>query len=198
MSQSDPVPLIEQGIPTEVILTYCALSDYANNKSGECFPKMETLAYTLNRSVRTVQRHLHLLREKASSSLSKEAGTRADTARISTGSSTFAAPPDMGGVWTSDPYNIKTELKYYRTHQKKHTIGSSVTNATSKPKNSYDARSKRQGNRRPSEGKRGMSGSSRKDRPDTQKRGHRQTHRLACQDNRTAEIGGYDYQHGKL
>jgi predicted ArsR family transcriptional regulator len=56
--------LIEQGIPTEVIPTYCALSDYANNKSGECFPKMETLAYTLNRSVRTVQRHLHLLREK--------------------------------------------------------------------------------------------------------------------------------------
>jgi DNA-binding transcriptional ArsR family regulator len=51
------------GVPTEVIPTYCALTDYANNKSGLCFPKMETLAHTLNRSVRTIQRHLHLLRE---------------------------------------------------------------------------------------------------------------------------------------
>ena len=51
------------GVPTEVIPTYCALTDYANNKTGLCWPKMETLAQTLNRSVRTVQRHLHLLRE---------------------------------------------------------------------------------------------------------------------------------------
>jgi DNA-binding transcriptional ArsR family regulator len=51
------------GVPTEVIPTYCALSDYANNKNGLCWPKMETLAKTLGRSVRTVQRHLHLLRE---------------------------------------------------------------------------------------------------------------------------------------
>jgi hypothetical protein len=52
------------GVPAEVIPTYCALSDYANNKSGLCWPKMETLAKTLGRSVRTIQRHLHLLREK--------------------------------------------------------------------------------------------------------------------------------------
>jgi hypothetical protein len=52
-----------QGVPTEVIPTYCCLADYANNKSGLCWPKMETLAKTLGRSVRTVQRHLHLLRE---------------------------------------------------------------------------------------------------------------------------------------
>ena len=51
------------GVPTEAIPTYCALSDYANNKTGLCWPKMETLAATLNRSVRTIQRHLHLLKE---------------------------------------------------------------------------------------------------------------------------------------
>jgi len=55
--------LILAGVPTEAIPTYCALSDYANNKSGLCWPKMETLANTLGRSVRTVQRHLHLLKE---------------------------------------------------------------------------------------------------------------------------------------
>jgi DNA-binding transcriptional ArsR family regulator len=52
------------GVPTEAISTYCALSDYANNNSGLCWPKMETLAKTLGRSVRTVQRHLHLLKER--------------------------------------------------------------------------------------------------------------------------------------
>ena len=55
--------LMEAGVPAEAIPTYCALTDYANNKSGLCWPKMETLAKTLGRSVRTVQRHLHLLKE---------------------------------------------------------------------------------------------------------------------------------------
>jgi DNA-binding transcriptional ArsR family regulator len=55
--------LVLAGVPAEAIPTYCALSDYANNKSGLCWPKMETLAKTLGRSVRTVQRHLHLLKE---------------------------------------------------------------------------------------------------------------------------------------
>jgi DNA-binding transcriptional ArsR family regulator len=55
--------LIEAGVPAEAIPTYCAISDYANNKTGLCWPKMETLAKTLGRSVRTVQRHLHLLKE---------------------------------------------------------------------------------------------------------------------------------------
>src|SRR5215217_8365483 len=54
--------LVADGIPTEAIPTYCCLADYSNNKTGLCWPKMETLAATLNRSVRTVQRHLHLLR----------------------------------------------------------------------------------------------------------------------------------------
>jgi len=54
--------LVSRGVPLETIPTYCALTDYANNRTGECFPKMETLAKTLNRSVRTIQRHLHLLR----------------------------------------------------------------------------------------------------------------------------------------
>jgi DNA-binding transcriptional ArsR family regulator len=56
--------LLLTGVPTEVIPTYCALADHANNKSGLCWPKMERLAAILNRSVRTIQRHLHLLREK--------------------------------------------------------------------------------------------------------------------------------------
>lgn len=55
--------LILAGVPTEVIPTYCALSDYTNNKTGICWPKMETLAATLGRSARTIQRHLHQLRE---------------------------------------------------------------------------------------------------------------------------------------
>jgi DNA-binding transcriptional ArsR family regulator len=55
--------LMEAGVPAEAIPTYCALTDYANNKTGLCWPKMETLAKTLSRSVRTVQRHLHLLNE---------------------------------------------------------------------------------------------------------------------------------------
>jgi len=55
--------LITAGCPAEAIPTYCALADYANNKTGLCWPKMETLAATLNRSVRTLQRHLHLLKE---------------------------------------------------------------------------------------------------------------------------------------
>jgi DNA-binding transcriptional MocR family regulator len=56
--------LIQAGVPAEAIPTYCALTDYANNKTGLCWPKMETLAKTLDRSVRTIQRHLHLLRER--------------------------------------------------------------------------------------------------------------------------------------
>jgi GntR family transcriptional regulator len=53
--------LIASGVPAEAIPTYCALADHSNNKSGLCWPKMETLATTLKRSVRTVQRHVHLL-----------------------------------------------------------------------------------------------------------------------------------------
>ncbi len=56
--------LVGSGVPAEAISTYCALADYANNKTGLCWPKMETLAKTLGRSVRTIQRHLHLLKEK--------------------------------------------------------------------------------------------------------------------------------------
>ncbi len=56
--------LIAAGVPAEAIPTYCALADHADNKSGLCFPKMASLAAILKRSVRTVQRHLHLLRDK--------------------------------------------------------------------------------------------------------------------------------------
>ena len=56
--------LVAAGVPVEAIPTYCALTDYANNRTGLCWPKMQTLARTLGRSVRTIQRHLHLLKEK--------------------------------------------------------------------------------------------------------------------------------------
>jgi len=56
--------LIDQGVPAEAIPTYCCLADYSNNKTGLCWPKMETIATTLNRSVRTIQRHVHLLAER--------------------------------------------------------------------------------------------------------------------------------------
>jgi len=56
--------IIAAGVPAEAIATYAALADHANNKTGLCWPKMETLAATLGRSARTVQRHLHLLRER--------------------------------------------------------------------------------------------------------------------------------------
>ena len=55
--------LILAGVPVEVIPTYCALADHANNKNGLCWPKMQTLAKILGRSARTVQRHLHTLKE---------------------------------------------------------------------------------------------------------------------------------------
>ncbi len=55
--------LILAGVPTEAIPTYCALADYSNNKTGLCWPRMETLAKRLSRSPRTIQRHLHLLKE---------------------------------------------------------------------------------------------------------------------------------------
>jgi GntR family transcriptional regulator len=56
--------LIMAGVPTEAIPTYCALADHADNNSGLCWPRMETLAGRLSRSPRTVQRHLHLLKER--------------------------------------------------------------------------------------------------------------------------------------
>ncbi len=56
--------LILAGVPTEVIPTYAALADYSNNKTGLCWPRMETIARRLSRSPRTIQRHLHLLKEK--------------------------------------------------------------------------------------------------------------------------------------
>src|ERR671910_2216255 len=56
--------LVMAGVPTEAIATYAALADHANNKTGLCWPKMETLARRLSRSPRTIQRHLHLLKER--------------------------------------------------------------------------------------------------------------------------------------
>ena len=55
--------LVSLGIRPELIYTYAALSDFANNKTGECYPQMKTIAGLLGRSVRTVQRHLHELQD---------------------------------------------------------------------------------------------------------------------------------------
>lgn len=56
--------LIAAGVPVEAIPTYCALADHANNETGLCWPKMETLAEILGKSVRTIQRHLAALSER--------------------------------------------------------------------------------------------------------------------------------------
>ena len=56
--------LMEAGIPAYAIGTLCALSDHANSKNGLCWPSMNRLARTLGCSVRTVQRHLHLLKDQ--------------------------------------------------------------------------------------------------------------------------------------
>ena len=56
--------LVLAGVPTEVIATYAALADYSNNRTGLCWPRMDTLARRLSRSPRTIQRHLHLLKER--------------------------------------------------------------------------------------------------------------------------------------
>jgi len=62
-----PIPktyeLMQAGVPPQVVATYAALSDYANNQTGECWPRMETLARTLGRTPRTIQSHLHLLKD---------------------------------------------------------------------------------------------------------------------------------------
>lgn len=59
------IPLPEEfaGVPREAISTYTTLASYANNDTGLCHPRMDTLAKTLNYSARTIQRHLRALRE---------------------------------------------------------------------------------------------------------------------------------------
>jgi DNA-binding transcriptional ArsR family regulator len=56
--------LIEAGVPAYAIGTLCVLSDHANSKSGLCWPSMNRLARILGCSVRTVQRHLHVLKDR--------------------------------------------------------------------------------------------------------------------------------------
>jgi len=62
------IPKIEElvgaGVPAYAIGTLCALSDHANSKNGLCWPSMNRLARILGCSVRTVQRHLHLLKDQ--------------------------------------------------------------------------------------------------------------------------------------
>ena len=56
--------MIEAGATTAAIPSYCALADQANNKAGLCWPSMDTSAIRLKRSSRTIQLHLHLLKER--------------------------------------------------------------------------------------------------------------------------------------
>jgi DNA-binding transcriptional ArsR family regulator len=56
--------LISGGVPAYALATLCALSDHANSKNGLCWPSMNRLARILGCSVRTVQRHLHLLKDQ--------------------------------------------------------------------------------------------------------------------------------------
>jgi DNA-binding transcriptional ArsR family regulator len=56
--------LMEAGVPAYAIGTLCVLSDHANSKSGLCWPSMNRLARILGCSVRTVQRHLHVLKDR--------------------------------------------------------------------------------------------------------------------------------------
>jgi DNA-binding transcriptional ArsR family regulator len=56
--------LMEAGVPAYAIGTLCVLSDHANSKSGLCWPSMNRLARILGLSVRTLQRHLHLLKDQ--------------------------------------------------------------------------------------------------------------------------------------
>jgi DNA-binding transcriptional ArsR family regulator len=56
--------LMEAEVPAYAIGTLCVLSDHANSKSGLCWPSMNRLARILGLSVRTVQRHLHLLKDQ--------------------------------------------------------------------------------------------------------------------------------------
>lgn len=62
-----PIPkiheLMQNGVPAQVVATYAALADYTNNTTGLCWPRMDTLARTLGRTPRTIQYHLHLLKE---------------------------------------------------------------------------------------------------------------------------------------
>ena len=62
------IPKIEElvgaGIPAYAIGTLCVLSDHANSKNGLCWPSMNRLARILRCSVRTVQRHLHVLKNQ--------------------------------------------------------------------------------------------------------------------------------------
>lgn len=51
------------GAPSYLVPVYAAVADYANNKTGLCWPRMDSLASTLGISVRSVQRHLAALRE---------------------------------------------------------------------------------------------------------------------------------------
>jgi hypothetical protein len=62
------MPKVEQlaanAVPYQAYATLAALTDHANNKNGLCFPTMVRLSRLVGCSVRTIQRHVHLLADR--------------------------------------------------------------------------------------------------------------------------------------
>lgn len=56
---------LEQYIPTPIAkLVLVSLANHANHETGECWPKIETIAHECSCSIRSVQRYVRVLEEK--------------------------------------------------------------------------------------------------------------------------------------
>lgn len=55
--------LREIGLPPEVMPTFWCLADHASNKTGRCWPEIQTIARILGRATKTIQRHVNILEE---------------------------------------------------------------------------------------------------------------------------------------
>ncbi|MGH6713585.1 MAG: helix-turn-helix domain-containing protein, partial [Bradyrhizobium sp.] len=56
---------LEQYIPTPIAkLVLVSLANHANHETGECWPKIETIARECSCSIRSVQRYVRVLEEK--------------------------------------------------------------------------------------------------------------------------------------
>ena len=113
--------LIQSGVPAEVIPTYCALSDYSNNKSGLCWPKMTRLARRSTGLSAPFSGMSTCSLPVAGSSLWSGGATKGGSQVTSTGCCTSPRPPDMGSVWLALAYIRTKELKAFRTPNK-HTL----------------------------------------------------------------------------
>lgn len=117
-----PLPAEFSGIPREAIATYAVLASYADNKTGLCWPKMETLASTLQCSVRTVQRHLVALREA--------------------GMVRFVDRRRVRGRFSSYTYQLVHFLRYATTGHERHKATRSPNKERTKPSINREKKSK--------------------------------------------------------